>query len=100
MAGTLRFSSTPVTLYVFRLIDHAQRFALSRTKYLNRKTLNETFDRPSFAGGGVLSRTEDIEQSITTHFEKQVHRVPDQIAVESGGRTLSYAALNRSAPRQ
>lgn len=61
--------------------------------------MDEELSNPSCPGGSVLSGREDIEQSIIEQFEKQVHIVPDKIAVESGGRTLSYAALNRSANR-
>ncbi len=42
---------------------------------------------------------EEIEQSISSRFEKQVSRVPDKLAVKTDGGQLTYLELNRYANR-
>ena len=41
----------------------------------------------------------EIEQSIVARFERQVQDYPDRLALKSGDRALTYAALNRAANR-
>lgn len=42
---------------------------------------------------------EEIEQSISQRFERQVTRYPDRLAVKTGSHQLTYAALDRAANR-
>ena len=47
----------------------------------------------------VVFPPEDVERSIPERFEEQVRRHPGRIAIKSGGRALTYDALNRAANR-
>ena len=50
-------------------------------------------------GTFVPFRKEEIEQSISDRFEKQVEQYPDRIAVKSRYRELTYKMLNQAANR-
>ena len=50
-------------------------------------------------GTFVEFEKEEVEQSITARFEKQVALYPDQIAVKTRRHSLTYAELNRAADR-
>jgi non-ribosomal peptide synthetase component F len=47
----------------------------------------------------TVFKKEDIEQSISSRFERQVERYPHHIAVKSRGYKWSYEELNREANR-
>ncbi|MFV1979877.1 MAG: amino acid adenylation domain-containing protein [Rhodothermia bacterium] len=49
--------------------------------------------------GTVLFRKEEVEQTIPDRFETQVRRVPEQVAVISGGSSLTYEALDLASNR-
>lgn len=49
-------------------------------------------------GGAVFSRAE-IERSIVSSFERQVHNRPERLAIKSGDRAMTYEALNRASNR-
>ncbi len=47
----------------------------------------------------VVFPREELEQSLSERFVKQVHRAPHAIAVKTRQETLTYEALNQSANR-
>ncbi len=47
----------------------------------------------------VKSSNDDVEQSITARFKRQVAKYPDRLAVKTKGSRLTYAELNESANR-
>ncbi|ARV58500.1 acyl-CoA synthetase [Nostocales cyanobacterium HT-58-2] len=49
--------------------------------------------------GFIEFKKEDIEQSIASRFEQQVHRYPNSIAIKSKTETLTYDQLNTKANR-
>lgn len=56
--------------------------------------------RPFHAVGNELEILKhEIEQSITSRFEKIVRTYPDRLAVKSGNRSVTYDQLNRFANR-
>src|SRR5438105_7723506 len=51
------------------------------------------------SGSFVEFNEEEIEQSISARFEKQVEQYPDRVAVQTSTGTLTYEALNQGANR-
>lgn len=51
------------------------------------------------AGDFVPFQRDEIEQSIQSRFEAQVHKFPDRIALKSGKSTLTYRSLNELSNR-
>jgi amino acid adenylation domain-containing protein len=51
------------------------------------------------AAGGLAFTRADIEQTIPARFETVVQHVPDRLALRGGGRSWTYAELNRDVNR-
>ncbi|MEA2464018.1 MAG: hypothetical protein QOJ98_1765, partial [Acidobacteriota bacterium] len=49
--------------------------------------------------GGLAFTRADIEQTIPARFETVVQQVPERLALRGGGRSWTYAELNRAANR-
>ena len=69
----------------------------SSDDYLHQLSILDRCYHPS----GAFSRfeTEDIEQSVPSRFEQQVRSYPDNLAISSNGRELTYDELNQAANR-
>ena len=72
-------------------------FSTTMVNYDPQQAIKARCFHPS--GSFVEYRKEEVEQSIPDRFEKIVHQNPNQIAVKTANRTLTYDELNKAANR-
>lgn len=88
--------------YAMNLMKHLEYLLLSITAHLNEKVMNLPRILPDEKALIMHQFNEtfseyDQTETVVSLFEKQVHQVPEQIAVVCDQHTLTYAALNQKA---